>query len=96
MDGSQKIPQRWLASLADAQRAGRECPVILTALGAWLRHVRGDNAAKWGPVDDPRAAELSEAWVHYGETGIAQALFGAGGLMASGWGPTPIPTERNI
>ena len=96
MDGSQKIPQRWLATLAEAQRAGRECPVILTALGAWLRHVRGDNAAKWGPVDDPRAAELSAAWALYGAAGIAQALFGAGGLMASGWVPTPIPTERNI
>ena len=101
MDGSQKIPQRWLATLAEAQKAGRECPVIQTELGAWLRHVRGDNAAEWGPVDDPRAAELSAAWAFYGETGIAQALFGAGGLMASGWAPagvaiSPIPIERTI
>lgn len=48
MHGCQKIPQRWLATLADSQTEGRTCPAILAALGVWLRHVRGDNVAKWG------------------------------------------------
>ena len=87
MDGSQKIPQRWLATLAENQRAGRECPAIMTALGAWLRHVRGDNVAQWGTVDDPRAAELADAWARYGEQGITAAVFGTGGMLASDWAP---------
>ena len=89
MDGSQKIPQRWLATLAAAQRAERRCPAILTALAAWLGHVRGDNAGRWGAVDDPRAAELADAWARHGAGGIVGALFDPGGLLASDWVPTP-------
>ena len=101
MDGSQKIPQRWLATLADARAAGRPCPAILTALGAWARHVRGDNSAKWGAVDDPRAADLAAAWARCGEDAIIAALFGAGGLIVSEWRPTAqdiamIPLRANM
>jgi len=80
MDGSQKIPQRWLATLAANQAAGRQCPAILSAIAAWIRHLRGEN----GPVDDPRAAELAQAV--QGEA--INALFGAQGLMANPWVPT--------
>jgi fructuronate reductase len=55
MDGSQKIPQRWLETLAWNRAAGRECPAILAGLTAWLAHIKGAN----GPVDDPRASELA-------------------------------------
>jgi fructuronate reductase len=85
MDGSQKIPQRWLATLADSQAQGRECPAILAALAAWLRHVRGDNAAKWGPVDDPLAAELATAWSDNDLGAAAQRLFGPGRRFADAW-----------
>lgn len=88
MDGSQKIPQRWLEALAANQRAGRRAPATLAALSAWLRHLRGDNAGKWGPIDDPRAAELTRAWDEVGTGGIAAALFAPGGLIASTWNPT--------
>ena len=81
MDGSQKIPQRWLETLAIQQQSGRQCPAILTALGAWLCHVRGDN----GTVDDPMAGHLRAIWNQSGKTGIANALFGTSGLMASRW-----------
>ena len=81
MDGSQKIPQRWLETLAIQQSRGRQCPAILTALGAWLGHVRGDN----GAVDDPMAGQLRAAWEESGKTGIANALFGANGLIVSSW-----------
>jgi fructuronate reductase len=56
MDGSQKIPQRWLETLAWNRLAGRECPSILAGLTAWFAHLKGQN----GPVDDPRAAELAQ------------------------------------
>ncbi|WP_298769333.1 mannitol dehydrogenase family protein [uncultured Novosphingobium sp.] len=80
MDGSQKIPQRWLATLAANQAQGRSCPAILSAIAAWIKHLRGQN----GPLDDPRAAELSE---------VAQnaepvpGLFGPNGLIESDWVP---------
>nr|WP_246438676.1 mannitol dehydrogenase family protein [Novosphingobium piscinae] len=88
MDGSQKIPQRWLATLAAHQASGRCCPALLTAVAAWLRHVRGDNAARWGAVDDPRAAELAAAWAAHGAEGIVAAVFGPEGLLASDWHPS--------
>ncbi len=83
MDGSQKIPQRWLETLAVHQKLGRDCPAILAGLKAWLNHVRGDN----GAVDDPMAAALQSAWASAGKTGIVEALFGDGGLIASPWRP---------
>jgi fructuronate reductase len=83
MDGSQKIPQRWLTSLAAHQARGELAEATLTALAAWLRHVRG------GPwVDDPLADELAAAWRAYGAGSIVPALFGPGGLLASQWAPS--------
>ena len=81
MDGSQKIPQRWLETSAFHQQLGRQCPAILTAMGAWLCHARGDN----GAVDDPMAEQLRAAWEKSGELGFADAVFEAGGLIVSGW-----------
>ena len=85
MDGSQKIPQRWLETLAAHQQEGRQCPAILTALAAWLRHVRGDRRT----VDDPMAQQLQAAWESAGAEGIVEAVFGHDGLLASRWQPTP-------
>lgn len=84
MDGSQKIPQRWLETLAFHQQSAQTCPSILTALGAWLCHIRGDN----GVVDDPMAGKLKFIWEETGLEGIVSALFGTNGPMASGWKPT--------
>ncbi|MBV1686717.1 mannitol dehydrogenase family protein [Novosphingobium sp. G106] len=89
MDGSQKIKQRWLETLACHQREARQCPAILTAVAAWLRHVRGDN----GMVDDPMANELRAVWQREGAGGIVDRLFGEGGLMASAWRPSPADRE---
>jgi fructuronate reductase len=81
MDGSQKIPQRWLETLAAHQRRGERCPAILEALAAWLRHVRGDAR----PVDDPMAGQLAGLWAEAGAGGIAAALFGPNGTFAHTW-----------
>ncbi|HEX8669860.1 MAG TPA: mannitol dehydrogenase family protein [Allosphingosinicella sp.] len=83
MDGSQKIPQRWLATLAHHGARGRQCPALLEALAAWLRHVRGDRR----PVGDPRAGRLRDAWGQAGAEGIAPALFGRGAVFPM-WQPT--------
>ncbi len=84
MDGSQKIPQRWLETLAHHQAQGRQCPAILSGLAAWLRHIRGDN----GSVDDPMAEALKATWDVSGAGDIVAALFGPNGPMASAWIPS--------
>jgi len=81
MDGSQKIPQRWLATLAENQRRGRSCPALLAALAAWMRHVRGDD----GAVDDPMTGELARLWSTLDLAGVARSIFGPGGLIVSDW-----------
>jgi fructuronate reductase len=80
-DGSQKIPQRWLASLDANAARGRTCPETLTALAAWLIHIRG-------PIDDPRATDLATAWAKAGRAGIVDAMFGARGLLTGHWDPS--------
>jgi len=60
MDGSQKLPQRWLAgALANLER-GRPVGATAAAVAAWLAYVRGEDAAGriWA-VDDPLAARLA-------------------------------------
>lgn len=81
IDGSQKIPQRWLGTLATAPG---KCPAILTGLAAWLRHVSGQVRV----VDDPLASALSAAWAQHGAGGIVDAVFAPGGLLASAWQPS--------
>lgn len=85
MDGSQKIPQRWLETLIWNRRVDRSCPAVLQALGAWLLHMRGDLR----PVSDPLAGRIADAWREAGEAGILDSLFGDGGLVSSRWAPTP-------
>jgi len=82
MDGSQKIPQRWLETLA---QSSAPCPAILAGIAAWLRHVRGQVRV----VDDPLAVALAAAWAQHGAGGIVDAVFAGGGLLASAWEPTP-------
>ncbi len=81
MDGSQKIPQRWLETLAARQREGAVCPALLKALVAWVVFVRGDRYT----VDDPMAATLADLWRRHGRIGIAAALFGDSGLFSRHW-----------
>ncbi|MBM3522468.1 MAG: mannitol dehydrogenase family protein [Alphaproteobacteria bacterium] len=60
MDGSQKLPQRFLGTLRDNLAAGR--PIRLTALGvaAWMRYVRGrDEKGAAIDVRDPLAGLLA-------------------------------------
>lgn len=79
MDGSQKIPQRWLETLAWHQARGSSCPSLEAAMAAWIAFLRSDH-----PVDDPLADELREAAA--GPDAI-ERIFGDGGLIASEWRP---------
>jgi fructuronate reductase len=80
MDGSQKIPQRWLGALAEAKG---QCPAILTGIAAWLLHIVDGKL-----LDDPLAKELRAAVD--GKEIVEQVLnlFGPKGLLASAWMPS--------
>jgi fructuronate reductase len=81
MDGSQKIPQRWLETLSFHRAAGRICPAILEALAAWIIHIRGDGDS----VDDPMAEKFAALWRNLGHEGIVTSLFGPSGIFAAYW-----------
>ena len=84
MDGSQKIYQRWLATLAIQQQRGNSCEAILTAIAHWLKHVSGDVRQ----VEDPQERALRELWQSAGQGGIVMAIFGRGGPLQSDWTPS--------
>ena len=59
MDGSQKLPQRILATVTETLQAGRDCPGLMLVIAAWMRYVGGvDEAGRPIEVKDPLAAEL--------------------------------------
>lgn len=59
MDGSQKLPQRLLATLAANAAAGRPSPRLVLGVAAWMRYVGGVDE-RGAPIDvrDPLAARL--------------------------------------
>jgi fructuronate reductase len=91
MDGSQKIPQRWLETLQFHQTQGHSCPSILRALAAWLRHIRGDVR----PVDDPLAGPLAACW-HAGSSAVVDSIFRDGGPLVTQWRPTATERQRLV
>ena len=60
MDGSQKIPQRWLGTVAERRAAGHRVPVLAAALAAWTQYVSGrDLSGASIDVRDPLASTLA-------------------------------------
>lgn len=59
MDGSQKIPQRWLGTLGERLAADGSIDHLALALAAWLQFLGGvDEAGHGFAIDDPLATEL--------------------------------------
>ncbi|WNO52384.1 mannitol dehydrogenase family protein [Stakelama saccharophila] len=62
MDGSQKLPQRLLATIAARRKAGQASPALTLAVAAWMRWQEGvDDAGETYPVDDPMADRTAAA-----------------------------------
>jgi fructuronate reductase len=60
MDGSQKIPQRWLGTVRDRLAAGAGIERLALAVAAWLQTLGGvDEAGRTLAVDDPLADALA-------------------------------------
>ena len=81
MDGSQKIPQRWLETLAFHRSRDESCPGLLEAIGAWLSHLGSDPLL----VSDPLKERARAIWEAEGREGIVEAMFGNRGLFAQIW-----------
>ncbi|HSV20796.1 MAG TPA: mannitol dehydrogenase family protein [Casimicrobiaceae bacterium] len=78
MDGSQKLPQRILATVRENLAAGRPVPLATLAVAGWMRYVAGvDEAGRPIKVSDPLAARC--AAIAQGAQGDPQAL--ARGLL---------------
>ena len=60
MDGSQKIPQRWLNTVRDRLSAGAPFERLALAVAAWIHYLRGvDEAGQAYRIEDPLAEELA-------------------------------------
>ena len=61
MDGSQKLPQRILGTIADNLKAGRANAGLTLAVAGWMRYVGGiDERGRPIEVKDPLAERLSD------------------------------------
>lgn len=86
-DCSQKIPQRWPASVEGNLRQGRVPERLAFAAAGWLRYLRGeDDQAGAYALNDPMAARLQAlAQAHAGD---AAATVRAIGTLPEIWGRT--------
>jgi fructuronate reductase len=86
MDGSQKIPQRWLQTLKHNAEQGKSCPAILQGITAWIHHLSGAN----GAVDDPMAKRLTTMVARADAPAKAiTEIIDEGGPLGGIWSPQP-------
>jgi fructuronate reductase len=68
MDGSQKLPQRLLATAAERRAAGAQPALVALALAAWLRYCGGvGDDGRQLPLDDPMAGDIRAALAAAGD-----------------------------
>ena len=61
MDGSQKIPQRWLGTITDQLNAKRDISLLALCLASWLRYLQGySESGQQYEVNDPLAQTLKK------------------------------------
>lgn len=61
IDGSQKIPQRWLGAIVARLDAGRSADALAFALAAWISWLGGkSNSGRAHVINDPMADTLSQ------------------------------------
>jgi fructuronate reductase len=76
MDGSQKLPQRWLYGAVERLEAGGDVACTALGLAAWIRYTAGrDLQGQEHPVDDPLAERFAALHARHGQD--AEALVAA-------------------
>jgi fructuronate reductase len=74
-DGSQKIPQRWLDSIAARLNQNRSIDALSLAVAGWMRWQRGiDEKGNAYEVNDPLAARTRAAWTANNASAVAGDL----------------------
>ena len=82
MDGSQKIPQRWLNGALSQHKAAQQSACVALGMAAWLFHMHEKNEqGRSFTMNDPRKAELQACLEHNTPAARVQALCAAPGLM---------------
>ncbi|TDV99168.1 fructuronate reductase [Halomonas alkaliantarctica] len=67
MDGSQKLPQRWLSGALERSTAGQSSPCVALGIAAWIRYTAGqDLQGNSYPVDDPLTKRFAELHQRHG------------------------------
>lgn len=65
MDGSQKLPQRLLGTIADRLAAGASIERLALGVAAWIHFLCGvDEQGRAYPIDDPLAGALADLRTH--------------------------------
>jgi fructuronate reductase len=86
MDGSQKLPQRWLATIVERAATGLASPAHLRSVAAWLAFV-GDASGGGRPADDPLASRLETIWDGQATPAdIAAAIVRSSGVFPAAFG----------
>ncbi|WP_342595250.1 mannitol dehydrogenase family protein [Salinicola lusitanus] len=68
MDGSQKLPQRWLAGGVERMTAGDEISATALGVAGWIRYTAGtDLNGQPHPVDDPMAETFATLHRRHGD-----------------------------
>jgi fructuronate reductase len=99
MDGSQKIPQRWLATVRENVAAGRPIDRLALGVAGWMRYVAGiDEAGREIKVSDPLAARFATvAAMHRGDVpALAHALLGIREIFGDDLPVTPQFTAKVV
>ncbi|SNY96582.1 mannitol dehydrogenase family protein [Halomonas sp. hl-4] len=73
MDGSQKLPQRWLSGALKRSVAGETSPCVALGMAAWIRYTAGEDLlGNRYTVDDPLAKRFAD--LHHAHGVDASAL----------------------
>lgn len=72
MDGSQKLPQRWLSGALARSHNGQPSPCVALGMAAWVRYTAGEDLQGRGyPVDDPLAKRFASLHQEHGSDSVA-------------------------
>lgn len=99
MDGSQKIPQRWLATVRENLAAGRPIDRLALGVAGWMRYVSGvDEAGRAIKVSDPLASQFTAiAATHRGDVPVlARGLLGIRAIFGDDLPARPAFTDKVI
>jgi fructuronate reductase len=99
MDGSQKIPQRWLATVRENLAAGRPIDRLALGVAAWMCYVSGvDEAGRAITVSDPLATQFADiAATHRGDVpALARGLLGIRAIFGDDLPARPQFTDKVI